>query len=142
MAVASSLRNLVANRARHLCEYCKSPESYAMQSFECEHIVPISKGGADDLNNLAWSCGGCNRFKSNHTEGIDPETEEMTHLFHPRKDDWFDHFVWSDDFCHAYGLTSTGRATLKLLRLNRDGIVRLRTLLVQNGEHPPVETRL
>ena len=28
------------------CEYCRCPERYAVQSFECEHIIPLSQGGA------------------------------------------------------------------------------------------------
>ncbi|MBF5067143.1 HNH endonuclease, partial [Salmonella enterica subsp. enterica serovar Istanbul] len=34
---------------------------------EVEHKLPFSKGGGDidDLNNIALSCGWCNRYKSN-----------------------------------------------------------------------------
>jgi 5-methylcytosine-specific restriction endonuclease McrA len=31
-----------------------------MQSFSVEHIVPISQGGNDMLDNLALACQGCN----------------------------------------------------------------------------------
>lgn len=34
---------------------------------EVDHIVPTSKGGTDDLSNLALSCVGCNATKRDRT---------------------------------------------------------------------------
>ncbi len=36
------------------------------------------------------------------------------------------------------GLISIGRATVEKLQLNRAGLVNLRRILVEAGEHPPV----
>lgn len=33
------------------------------QSFEIDHIVPLSRGGSSSLSNLRWICSGCNRQK-------------------------------------------------------------------------------
>jgi hypothetical protein len=44
---------LVAERARFRGEYCRAPESIFNLNFEVEHIVPRSKGGADDPLNWA-----------------------------------------------------------------------------------------
>ncbi len=40
-------------------------------------------------------------------------------------------------YCEVVGQTPTGRATVLALRLNRKGVVNLRRILAQVGEHPP-----
>lgn len=127
----------VARRARGHCEYCRSPVKYGVQSFECEHIVPVSQGGQTILDNLAYACGGCNRIKSARTEAADPDSGKITPLFHPRQQTWEEHFVWNADFTLVIGLTAVGRATVAALRLNRPGVVNLRQVLLGVGEHPP-----
>jgi hypothetical protein len=132
-------RTAVAARAGHCCEYCRSPERFAVQSFSVEHVQPASRQGTTTLDNLALSCQGCNNFKYNKVEGTDAASGEVVPLFHPRRDRWTDHFAWSADFTHVIGLTPTGRATVKELRLNRDGLVNFRRLLYAAGKHPPSE---
>jgi len=90
------------------------------------------------LDNLAYACGGCNRSKAARTEAPDPEDGSPTSLFHPRTQDWADHFAWSDDFTLIIGLTAVGRSTVAALHLNRPGVVNLRRVLVAVGQHPPV----
>jgi HNH endonuclease len=128
---------LVRSRARGCCEYCRSQERFATESFSLEHIVPLGSGGMDDIENLALACQGCNNHKYIKTEGVDPVTGTAVALFHPRLQKWRDHFIWSHDFTLVLGLTSTGRATVEALRLNREGLVNLRRALFQIGEHPP-----
>ena len=96
-------RREVALRARGLCEYCCIPVKYSVQSFECEHILPIALGGDNSLNNLAFSCGGCNRCKSIRIMGIDVDSGLEAPLFNPRQQNWADHFVWDEDFTHVLG---------------------------------------
>ena len=139
-SVSAALERLVIARAQSLCEYCRLPESFSPDPFVIEHIVPRSQGGDSDAGNLALSCQGCNNFKYTKTMGIDPNSGEPASLHHPRRERWSDHFAWSDDFRLMIGLTATGRATIRTLRLNRSGVVNLRGLLYQAGEHPPVET--
>ena len=62
--ISERMKLQVAERAAHICEYCQSQEHYAVQTFECEHIIPVSLGGTNELDNLAWACGGCNRHKA------------------------------------------------------------------------------
>ena len=38
-------RRLILERAQGRCEYCLSPVEYSTQSFDIDHIVPVSKGG-------------------------------------------------------------------------------------------------
>ncbi len=129
-------RQQIETRAKGVCEYCKSPVKYGVQSFECEHIIPVTLGGKTVLDNLAFACGGCNRSKSTKTVGFDPVNGQEVPLFHPRQQEWDDHFIWNEEFTLVIGITATGRATINTLRLNRPGVVNLRRVLVMMSEHP------
>jgi hypothetical protein len=73
-------------------------------------------GGADAMNNLAWTCQECNLLKATNSSGIDPATGDVVPLFHPRKHLWADHF--EDKSAQILGLTAIGRATVRLLQMN------------------------
>lgn len=47
------------------CEYCGI--SISGTNVHIEHKIPLSRGGAHSLDNLAPSCGPCNYMKSNKT---------------------------------------------------------------------------
>jgi len=132
-----AIRSSVRDRAPDCCEYCRAQARFSYDPFSVEHIIPISKGGIDDLENLAWSCIGCNNFKFTAISAFDLVTTQMTPLFNPRTDIWNDHFRWSADFSEIIGLTPIGRATLVRLQLNRPGLVNLRGVLKAAGKHPP-----
>lgn len=108
----ASLRSRVATRAGDCCEYCRSPERFATHPFSVEHVEPRSQGGADDEANLALACQGCNNHKYIRTTGTDPTTGLDEALYHPRRDVWEDHFIWSEDWCEVLGWSPTGRATV------------------------------
>jgi hypothetical protein len=61
LGVSRKLRFEVFNRDSFTCQYCgrKTPEVI----LELEHIIPISKGGTDEIENLTTSCFECNRGK-------------------------------------------------------------------------------
>ena len=108
----------MARRAEEHCEYCRAPEEVCAYTFHVEHIIPRSRGGADDPSNGALSCWPCNSSKSNHLTGVDPETGRDEPLFHPRQQRWEEHFELSIDLFHVLGRTSVGRATVARLRMN------------------------
>lgn len=139
-SVSVGLRREVTERARHCCEYCRSQVRFAMQAFSVEHIEPRSQGGTTTSENLALSCQGCNNHKYTRTTAPDPVSGTSAPLFHPRRHVWRDHFAWTEDCGRIVGLTSTGRATVEALRLNREGLVNLRQLLFAAGKHPPPES--
>ena len=89
-----------------------------------------------DRDNLACSCQGCNNHKGIRTQGRDPETDAIAPLFHPRQHLRREHFAWSEDYTLLIGLTPIGRATIAVLRLNREGLINLRKLLIATGQHP------
>jgi hypothetical protein len=132
----SAQRRAVEERAGGYCEYCRSPTRFGVQSFECEHIIPVSQGGRTVLDNMAWACGGCNRCKARRTSAADPDSGETAALYNPRSQEWPSHFAWNNDYTLIIGLTTTGRATVHALRLNRPGVVNLRRVLLLAGEHP------
>lgn len=130
-------RKFVAKRAQHCCEYCVSLRAYSPDPFCVEHIFPISQGGTSDLENLAYSCNGCNNYKYAHTTALDPLTGIAVPLFHPRNDIWDFHFRWSPDSKIIVGITPIGRATVTRMKLNRLALQNQRGLLFDIGKHPP-----
>jgi HNH endonuclease len=130
-------RAKVAEQAHHCCEYCRSQERYSPDPFSIEHIMPLSKGGTNDLGNLAFSCQGCNGRKYVSVEAVDLLTQETVSLYHPRQQIWANHFAWNEDCSEVIGLTPNGRATVEKLKLNRFGLVELRRVLFKACKHPP-----
>ena len=88
------------------------------------------------MNNLAYSCLGCNNIKAIQIEGADPLTGETASLYHPRRDNWAAHFSWSVDGTQIVGRTPTGRATVSTLELNRIGAVNTRRAMIAFAEPP------
>lgn len=64
--------------------------------------------------------------------GIDPDTGEVVRLFHPRRDQWVEHFAL--DGPRLCGRTAIGRTTAWLLQMNSEERVELRTVLMALGE--------
>jgi hypothetical protein len=114
-------------------------ERYSPDPLSVEHVFPRSRGGDDSFENLAAACQGCNNHKYRSIEARDPQTGDMVPLFHPRRQRWREHFGWSLDATRVVGITPTGRATVELLRLNREGLVNMRRVLRREGMHPPLE---
>ena len=135
--ISDALRQVISARAQNRCEYCKCSADVTTETFSVEHAYPRSLGGANTLENLAWSCMGCNGFKGARIQAIDPLTNQLAPIFHPRQQRWDEHFCWSEDYCEVVGQTPNGRTTVLALRLNRKGVVNLRRILTQVGEHPP-----
>lgn len=57
----AELREIVFDRDNYTCKYCGQIGG----KLECDHIVPISKGGSNKLSNLTTACLKCNRSKRN-----------------------------------------------------------------------------
>ncbi|MDZ7290507.1 MAG: HNH endonuclease [candidate division KSB1 bacterium] len=110
---------MVAERAGHRCEYCHAPEAIFNVPFEVEHVIPLTKGGLDEETNWALACRSCNLNKSNHIDGLDAQTQQRVRLFHPRRDDWTDHFAVEQKApFKLHGLISIANATIALLMMN------------------------
>jgi len=131
-----ALYQLVAERARHRCEYCRAPEAILNLAFEVEHIVPGSRGGADDESNCALSCRSCNLYKSNQLDGQNEITASTFRLFHPRHDRSDDHFRVDTASGRIIGLTSVARATVSALQMNRENQLAARIQWIRIGIYP------
>ena len=131
--IPASLRRTVCDRAADRCEYCHLPQKSQEAVFHVDHILPLAEGGKTIAKNLALACVTCSLAKAARTVGQDPETGDLARLFHPRQDQWNQHFEWAMNW-QLIGLTATGRATIRALRINRPRVVRIRQLLNRLGE--------
>ncbi len=135
--IRPAIRNLVRQRAGGLCEYCHTSERWQYVPFTIDHVVPLSKGGTDDPDNLALSCFHCNRRKANRMMVVDPVSGKEVSIYNPREDDWRKHFAWSNDGLRIVGITAAGRATVVALDLNRERVINIRSADRVVGRHPP-----
>jgi HNH endonuclease len=135
--ISEANQNQVRERAYYLCEYCHTSEQWQYIPFTVDHVVPLSKDGARDIENLALACFHCNRQKSDRLTAIDLESGIEQPLFNPRNYCWHQHFIWSKDTLSIIGLTPIGRATVTALNFNRQRIINIRAEDRKIGRHPP-----
>ncbi|HEY9655455.1 MAG TPA: HNH endonuclease signature motif containing protein [Crinalium sp.] len=126
----------IAQRAGHRCEYCKAPEVVFNFPFEVEHIIPLSRQGPNDAANLALACRSCNLRKGNRTSGIASDANVDVRFFHPRDEQWDEHFQISTDTGEIVGKTSIGKVTLEYLAMNSLTQVAARQLWIRLGLFP------
>jgi ribosomal protein L37E len=114
-----------------------APEVIFNFPFEVEHIIPVSRGGDDALENLALACRSCNLAKSNNTQDYDWASKAWQPVFNPRIHRWEEHFfpVQGEDV-RILGLTATGRVTVSLLRMNRPQAIAARRQWARIGLYP------
>jgi hypothetical protein len=123
------LRNLVAQRARFCCEYCRLPDDRSFFAFHIDHVISLKHGGKTTADNLAFACSICNVNKGSDVATFLDNPEQSIRFFNPRRDRWTDYF-----FAQSTGLlmakTDIGRATIKILNLNHpDSIIERRELI-------------
>jgi 5-methylcytosine-specific restriction endonuclease McrA len=93
--VNAAIRQAVFERDQGICRYCGcEPRPYEqcfgwkrtrkMSGWEVDHVVPKSRGGSDELENLVLACAWCNRRK--HANEWTPNPlpwEDGADLAHP-----------------------------------------------------------
>jgi len=132
--VSGPLRLAVRQRAQERCEYCLIHEEDFLFAHEPDHIIAVQHGGSTAEENLALACADCNRRKGPNLSSVDPDSNAVVPLFHPRRDRWAEHFAL--DGARIVGLTPMGRATVFLLQLNSEERVRVRHRLQRAGRFP------
>ena len=129
--IPAQLRREIAEQAHGCCEYCLQPEIFSFSPHEIDHVIAKKHGGTTTAGNLAFACKLCNTFKGSDIASIDPETNEITPLYHPRRDRWREHFQLNSTELTA--LTSRARTTIRLLQLNRSDRLKERHLWIASG---------
>lgn len=114
--ISARVRRQVAQRAGYRCEYCLIREEDTFYGCQVEHIISLKHGGSSDSENLAYACARCNFAKGSDIATVLGAEEELTRLYHPRRDRWEDHFRLNGAFIEP--LTEIGEAKVKVLRLN------------------------
>lgn len=62
--MTSKLRHYILERDNYTCKFCGNSTKFEPNLLlEIDHIIPISKGGMTELNNLQTLCWRCNRAK-------------------------------------------------------------------------------
>lgn len=54
-------RRIVLETNNYICHYCNAPATTA------DHIVPVSQGGTNEINNLLPACHNCNSTRQDRT---------------------------------------------------------------------------
>ncbi len=74
---APTKRNVLI-RDKFMCAYCS--KKLSISSVTKDHVLPVSRGGSDTLNNVVASCTECNARKADRT----PEEARMPLRVYPR----------------------------------------------------------
>lgn len=128
------MRELVQRRAKNRCEYCLLGQEHYPLTHHLEHILAKQHGGSEEASNLALACHWCNLRKGPNLTGIDPVTNQVVPLFHPRQNEWLDHFQVIGE--RIEGRTPIGRTTVQVLAMNDARRLDLRQELLARGEFP------
>lgn len=129
------LEELVWQRARERCEYCRQSQENHELPFQIDHIIARKHRGPTRGTNLCLACFACNNHKGSNISGFDGETGKIIPLFNPRRHKWTRHFRWDGPV--LIGLTPIGRVTVLVLEINLDYRVDLRHGLIDEGVFPP-----
>ena len=130
--MSAPLRKLVRARAGARCEYCRLPDLLpSLMRFRLEHIRARRQNGTHAAANLAWACARCNALKGTDLSGVDPDSNRVVRLFHPRRDRWPDHYRIEGLSIEPF--TAKGRATAWLLEFNSEERIELRALVRELG---------
>jgi hypothetical protein len=135
--VSAKLRQEVIERAGNCCEYCLISQEDQFFAFEIDHIISEKHAGPTISDNLCLSCPDCNAFKGSDIASIDwADAEQVTLLLNPRKGAWSEHFKLDGTTGRIEPLTSEGRVTVFLLRINDLERITDRTLLIREDRYP------
>src|SRR6266404_529596 len=126
-----ALEELVWQRASGRCEYCQVPQQYDRLPFHIDHVLAKKHRGQTRASNLCLACFSCNNHKGPNVAGVDPDTNKVVQLLHPRRHKWHRHFRWNS--ASLIGLSPTGRATIAVLEINLPARIAFRQGLIEEG---------
>lgn len=77
-------------RDRYLCMYCGN--HFQRQALTRDHVLPVSRGGRDEWENVVAACTHCNTRKGSRT----PQQAHMPLLAVPFRPSWVEHLILSN----------------------------------------------
>src|SRR5881397_2893133 len=113
--ISAELRQIIADRAKSLCEYCLIAEEDTFYGCEVDHIISLKHDGSSAPDNLAYACALCNRAKGSDVGSVST-SGEFTRFFNPRTDRWTEHFRLEQAMISP--LTIVGEVTARILGFN------------------------
>jgi HNH endonuclease len=130
--ITAALRRQVTDRAQGRCEYCLKPAMLSFSPHEIDHTIAEKHGGSTTAINLALACKLCNVHKGSDIASIDPQTNEITPIYNPRRDRWSEHFQLAPT-AELIARSGQARATIRMLQLNHPDRVEERRLWMKAG---------
>lgn len=114
--ISEAMRRQVSELADHKCEYCLIQESDTYFGCEIDRIISVKHGGRSLIENLAYACMICNRYKGSDLGSL---TEEgmLIRFYNPRTDYWNEHFRLQGN--EIIPLTAIGVVTSRILGLTK-----------------------
>ena len=108
-------------------------EADAFFNHEVDHIISRKHGGSDELDNLAFACVACNRYKGSDIGSLSTGNR-FVRFFNPRQDEWRTHFklVGSE----IIALTEFADVTIRIFRVNAEVRQLERAELQSIGTYP------
>jgi 5-methylcytosine-specific restriction protein A len=64
--IPPEVRNYVFERDRYQCQSCRKTNLEA--ELTIDHIIPLARGGQNDISNLQTLCRHCNQKKTHHLD--------------------------------------------------------------------------
>jgi hypothetical protein len=135
--ISKVLDEKIRHQSKNRCGYCQTPQYLVPFKLEIEHIFPQALGGKTVEENLWLACRECNAHKATKIKALDQITEKIVKLFNPRKQNWNEHFKFSEDLSEIIGKTPCGRATVNALQMNNIYQTTARFAWIQPNRFPP-----
>ncbi len=132
--IPADMRRQVIGRAGRRCEYCLIHEDDTYFGCEVDHVVSEKHDGLTVVENLAYACLVCNRYKGSDLGSILVPSGDLIRFFNPRIDAWPDHF--SLDGATIKPLTAIGQVTERIFRFNAVERLLEREALRAIGRYP------
>ena len=63
--IPPEVRKYVFERDRYHCQSCGQTN---LDNLTIDHIIPLARGGQNDISNLQTLCSTCNQRKTHHTD--------------------------------------------------------------------------
>jgi hypothetical protein len=132
--ISKDLDAKIRRQAKNHCGYCLNPQELMPFKLEIEHLHPQALGGKSVEENLWLACRECNAHKATKSKATDRLTGKTVKLFNPRKQNWNEHFEFSNDSIEIIGKTAS---TVECLQMNNIYQTTARLAWRETNKFPP-----